>query len=331
MSPSVKSGSVSDEQEEVRLNRPAFDYIRDNGLYSVEGQQWFFYNRQPIAFPLGAIAGAGRVAADRRGGQGALSVAGVPRPQAQAPLSLRADRAAHPVEGPAALVLGDLRARRQSLSPRPLRRGLARPRRATASPVRRASSRATARPPASAWKARAGRTIACAAPRSTMSMTTATRRSSPTRSWRLGFQQSSSCMSCHVRSTIGPNRNAAASFVYNADNKAHEPAPPAAMRLPVFKIDGDGRVTGYTGQPQPGEFLLPGQAGRRPRALPGARFRLGADAGRERQQRQVANFPACFANEHRLSPTAAEVGPPCGRGGAIPNSCDGLQSVGQCS
>ncbi len=52
----VKSGSISDEQEEVRLNRPAFDYIRDNGLYSVEGQQWFFYNRQPIAFPLGAIA-----------------------------------------------------------------------------------------------------------------------------------------------------------------------------------------------------------------------------------------------------------------------------------
>jgi hypothetical protein len=76
-----------------------------------------------------------------------------------------------------------------------------------------------------------------------------------------GFQQSSSCMSCHVRSTIGPSRNDAASFVSSADSKDHPPARPAAMRLPVFKIDADGKVTSYNGPPQPGEFLLPGQAG----------------------------------------------------------------------
>ena len=74
---SVKSGSVSDEQEEVWLNRATFDYIRENSLYSVEGQQWFFYNRRPIAFPRRRHPGPGGVAADRRGGQGALSVGGV--------------------------------------------------------------------------------------------------------------------------------------------------------------------------------------------------------------------------------------------------------------
>ena len=107
-----------------------------------------------------------------------------------------------------------------------------------------------------------------------------------------GFQQSASCMSCHVRSTIGPNRNQAASFVYDSDGKDHEPERPTAMRLPVFKIDARGRVTSYNGVPQPGEFLLPGQAAGRPRALPVARFRLVADRGRERQQRQIGSVAA---------------------------------------
>ena len=313
----VKSGSVSDEQEEVRLNRPAFDYIRDNGLYSVEGQQWFFYNRQPIAFPLGAIA-----------------VQTVWRPIGEE------DKARY-----------QWQEFRDPKRKRPYLYGL------TALHIQSkvlphwfwATFEHVDNPyrPGlydEGWLTPSRDSVACPASELACNKAPAGFGLEGTR-WEnyrlrgtqidyvdddgnptilanseleLGFQQSSSCMSCHVRSTIGPNRNAPASYVYNADNKAHEPAPPAAMRLPVFKVDGDGRVTGYTGQPQPDEFLLPGQAAGGQRPLPGARFRLGADAGRERQQRQVANFPACFANEHRLSPTAAEVGPPCGRGGAIP-------------
>ncbi len=256
---SAKSGSISDKQEDVWLNQAAFDYIRENSLYSIEGQQWFFYNRQPIAFPLGAI-----------------EVQTVWRPIGEE------DKARYQWEE-----FRDTKRKRRYLYgltalhiqskvlphwfwatfehvDNPYRPGLY----------------------DEGWLTPSRDSVACPAAQLACNRAPGGFGLEGTRweNYRLrgtqidyvdadgnpailanseletGFQQSSSCMSCHVRSTIGPNRNAAASFVYNADNKAHEPAPPTAMRLPVFRIDADGRVTSYNGTPQPDEFLLPGQA-----------------------------------------------------------------------
>ena len=255
----AKSGSISDEQEEVRLNRAAFDYIRENSLYSVEGQQWFLYNREPIAFPTGAV-----------------TVQTVWRPIGEE------DKARYQWEE-----FRDPKRKRSHLYgltalhiqskvlPRwfwatfehvdnPYRPGLY----------------------DEGWLNPSRDSVACPAAELACNRAPGGFKLEGTRweNYRLrgtqidyvdaegnpvilanseletGFQQSSSCMSCHVRSTIGPNRNAAASYVYNADNKAHEPAPPAPMRLPVFRIDADGKVTGYNGTPEPDAFLLPGQA-----------------------------------------------------------------------
>jgi hypothetical protein len=256
---SVKSGSISDEQEELRLNRTAVDYIRENSLYSIEGQQWFFYNHQAIAFPPGAIA-----------------VQTVWRPIGEE------DKARYQWEE-----FRDAKRKRSYLYgltalhiqskvlpnwfwatfehvDNPYRPGLY----------------------DEGWLIASRDSVACLATQLDCNRAPGGFGLEGTRweNYRLrgtqidyvdadgdpvilanseletGFQQSSSCLSCHVRATIGPNRNEAASYVYNADSKAHEPASPTALRLPVFKIDANGRVTSHNGPPQPGEFLLPGQA-----------------------------------------------------------------------
>jgi hypothetical protein len=256
---SVKAGNVSDLQEEVWLNRPSFDYIRDNSLYSIEGQQWFFYNGQPIAFPTGAI----QVQAVWR----AIGEEDKARYQWEAFRDAKTKRSY--LYGLTALHI------QSKVLPHwfwatfehvdnPYRPGLF----------------------DEGWLNPSRDRAACPADQLDCNRVPAGFGLEGTRweNYRLrgsqidyvdadgnpailanseletGFQQSSSCMSCHVRSTIGPNRNEAASFVLDAGGKEHQPARPLAMRLPVFTIDPDGRVTSYNGVPRPGEFLLPGQA-----------------------------------------------------------------------
>jgi hypothetical protein len=256
----VAPGSVSHEQEEVRLNRPAFDYVRDNSLFSVEGQQWFFYNHQPIVFPVGAV----EVQVVWR----AIGEEDKARYQWEEFRDAKSKR--RYLYGLTALHI------QSKVLPHwfwatfehvdnPYRPGLY----------------------DEGWLTRSRDSVACPATQLDCNRVPTGFGLEGTRweNYRLrgsqidyvddegdplilanseletGFQQSSSCMSCHVRSTIGPSRNDAASFVSSADSKDHPPARPAAMRLPVFKIDADGTVTSYNGPPQPGEFLLPGQAG----------------------------------------------------------------------
>lgn len=256
---SVKAGNVSDEQEEVWLNRATFDYIRDNSLYSVEGQQWFFYNNRPISFPPGAI-----------------QVQAVWRPIGEE------DKARYQWEE-----FRDAKSKRRYLygltalhiASKVLPHWLWATFEHVDNPYRPGLYD-------EGWLNRSRDSAACPAAQLDCNRVPTGFGLEGTRwaNYRLrgtqidyvdadghpvilanseletGFQQSSSCMSCHKRSTIGPSRNEAASFVFNADNKTHEPASPTAMRLPVFKIDSEGRVTSYNGVPQPGEFLLPGQA-----------------------------------------------------------------------
>lgn len=256
---SAKSGSVSDEEEDIRLNRAAFDYIRDNGLYSVEGQQWFFYNRRPIAFPPGSI----QVQALWR----AIGEEDKARYQWKEFRDTKSKR--RYLYGLTALHIVSkvlphwLWATFEHVD-NPYRPGLY----------------------DEGWLIASRDSAACPATQLDCNRAPTGFGLEGTRweNYRLrgtqtdyadsggnpvilanseletGFQQSSSCMSCHVRATIGPSRNAAASFVFDADNKAHPPARPAPMRLPVFRIDSDGRVTSHNGPPEAGTFLLPGQA-----------------------------------------------------------------------
>ncbi len=264
---SVKSGSVSDEQEEVRLNRPAYDYIRENSLYSVEGQQWFFYNDRPIAFPPGSI----EVQAVWR----AIGEEDKARYQWE---EFRDAKTKHRyIYGLTALHI------QSKVLPHwfwatfehvdnPYRPGIF----------------------DEGWLNPSSDSAACPATELDCNRAPTGFGLEGTRweNYRLrgtqidysdvdgnpvilanseletGFQQTASCMSCHVRSTIGPSRNEPASFAIGPNDKDHQPARPVPMRLPVFKIDSDGRVTSYYGEPQPDEFLLPGQvAGGRERFL----------------------------------------------------------------
>ena len=230
---SVKSGSVSDEQEEVRLNRADLRlHPRQRPLF---GRRPAVVLLQPPADRLSRPAPSrsrrcgGRSARRTRRAISGRSSA-TPRSKRRYLYGLTALHIVskvlpHWLWATFEHVDNPYRAG-------PLRRGLAqsvaRQRRLSG----RHSSIAIASPPASAWKARAGKTTACAAPRSTMPMPTAIPLILANSELETGFQQSSSCMSCHVRSTIGPNRNDAASFVFDADSKEHPPARPAPMRLP---------------------------------------------------------------------------------------------------
>ena len=256
---SVKSGDVSDEQEEVWLNRATFDYIRENGLFSVEGQQWFFYNHRPIVFPPGAI-----------------EVQAVWRPIGEEDKARYqwaefrdSKRKKRYLYGLTALhiqskVLPNWFWATFEHVDNPYRPGLfdegwLNPSRdSLACP---ASELACNRAPTGIglegtrwenYRLRGTQTGYVDADGNPVILANS--------ELETGFQQSASCMSCHVRATIGPNRNEAASFTLGAGGKDHPPEKPVAMRLPVFKIDAEGRVTSYNGVPEPGAFLLPGQA-----------------------------------------------------------------------
>ncbi len=255
----VKPDSVSDEQEEVWLNQATFDYIRENNLYSIEGQQSFFYNRRPVSFPPGSI----QVQAVWRA-IGEEDKARYQWEEFRDPKSKRRYTYGLTALHIASKVLPHWLWATFEHVDNPYRTGIF----------------------DEGWLNPSRDSVACPADQLDCNRAPAGLGLEGTRwaYYRLrgtqidyadaegkpvilanseletGFQQSASCMSCHARSTIGPNRNEAASFVLGPDGKEHQPERPVAMRLPVFKIGPDGRVESYNGPPEAGAFLLPGQA-----------------------------------------------------------------------
>ena len=264
----ITPGKAGHQQEEVRLNRATFDYIRDNELYSIEGQQWFFYNRQPVSFPTGAI-----------------EVKAIWRPIEEE------DKARY-----------QWTAMKDPKTGRKLNYGL------TALHITSnvlpnwfwATFEHVDNPYRSdvhdeGWLVPSRDSVAC--PPGFLDCNRAPSgfglESTRWANYRLrgtqidyveqdgnpvilansqietGLQQTASCMTCHGRATIGPNRNAAAGFIFDPENDTHPPTPPEPMRLPVFKVMPDGSVQSFNGAPEPGVYALPGQvAGGTARYLP---------------------------------------------------------------
>ena len=255
----VPPGSKGHQQEEVRLNRATFDYIRDNGLYSIEGQQWFFYNRAPVAFPVGAIEvkAVWRLIGEEDKARYQWTAMRDPKSKKTYTYGLTALHIA-------SKVLPHWFWATFEHVDNPYRAGIH----------------------DEGWLNPSRDSVACPAGFLDCNRAPAGFGLEGTRweNYRLrgsqidyvdgngnpvilanseletGFQQSASCMTCHGRSTIGPNRNAAASFAFGPDNKDHPATAPEAMRLPVFKTLPDGQTVSLNGAPEPGAFLLPGQA-----------------------------------------------------------------------
>lgn len=251
----VPPGSEADQHEEVRMNRAVFDYIRDGGIYSIEGQQRVFYAGGKIDFPPDAI----EVKAAWR------PIDEADKPRYQWAEMTAPDSGKTVVYGLTALhVLSKVLPRWHWATfehmDNPYRMGIH----------------------DEGWLNPSRDSVAC--PRGNLSCNLAPKgiglEGTRWENYRLrgsqidyvdafgnptilansqletGMQQTASCMSCHARAAVGPNRNTAASF---ADSKAHPPAPPTAMGLGVVKFMPDGTIQGYVGPPVPGSFLLPGQ------------------------------------------------------------------------
>lgn len=256
----VPPGTEGHQVDEVRLNRAAFDYVRDNGLYSVGGQQRYYYAGKNLAFPPGAI-----------------EVKAVWRPIADADRSRYHWAEFHDAERDRTLLYGLTALHVMSkVLPRwhwatfehvdnPLRHGIH----------------------DEGWLNRSRDSFACPPHQLDCNLAPTSIGLEGTRweNYRLrgsqidftddfgnpvilanseletGFQTTASCMSCHVRATIGPDINAAASFEFGPDNTAHPLTGPVASRLPVFAVGPDGRITSFHGTPDPAEFLVTGTEG----------------------------------------------------------------------
>ncbi len=51
----IPTGHGDDQNHEIRMNKPTFDYIVANGLYSIGGKQAMFYSGNQIVFPQDSI------------------------------------------------------------------------------------------------------------------------------------------------------------------------------------------------------------------------------------------------------------------------------------
>lgn len=261
--PPIPPGTEGHQADEVRMNQAVFDYIRDNGLYSIEGQQRFFYDQREIAFPPEAV-----------------EIKGVWRPVTTA----EADRyhTAPFVDGESGetLVYG-LTALHiiSKVLPRwhwstfehvdnPFRTGIH----------------------DEGWLNRSRDSLACPPERLDCNRIPAGMGLEGTRweNYRLrgsqieftddmgnpvilanseletGFQTTASCMTCHVRATIGPNVNVPASFEFGPEHTAHPLSPPRASRMSVFDVAPDGRITSFYGTPTPDQFTIKGLEGPNP-------------------------------------------------------------------
>ena len=261
--PPIPPGTEGHQADEVRMNQAAFEYVRENGLYSIEGQQRFYYDRREVSFPPDAI-----------------EIKAVWRPITEA----QADRyhwsRFRDAESGEMLLYGLTALHVMSkILPRwhwstfehvdnPFRDGIH----------------------DEGWLNRSRDSLAC--PAENLDCNRAPEglglEGTHWENYRLrgsqvaftddmgnpeilanseletGFQTTASCMSCHVRATIGPNINVPASFEFGPDHQDHPLAPPKASRLSVFNVAPDGRITSYFGTPDPEDFRIRGMEGPNP-------------------------------------------------------------------
>lgn len=254
----VPPGDGDNEQEEIRYNRPTFDYVRDNGLYSIEGQQRFFYDRRPVDFPVDSVV----IKVTWR----VIDEADKPRYQWETFTDPKTGKSF--TYGLTAMHLTskvlpnwhwatfehiDNRFRHGTFD-----EGWMNP-----------SRDAAACPPDNLDCNRIPTGFGLEGTHwenyrlrgSMVSYTDAIGNPVILANSELetGMQQTSSCMSCHTRSTIGPSQNVASAFATGAAPKGTKPGA-HAMRLQVGKQLPSGQFVSYNGAPDPGEFLLPGQA-----------------------------------------------------------------------
>ncbi|MCP8883181.1 hypothetical protein NIM87_06695 [Devosia sp. XJ19-1] len=258
--PPIPPGTEGHQADEVRMNRPAFDYIRENGLYSTQGQQRFYYGQREVSFPPEAI-----------------EIKAVWRPITPE----QADRyhwsRFRDAESGETLLYGLTALHIMSkILPRwhwstfehvdnPFRDGIH----------------------DEGWLNRSRDSLACPPERLDCNLAPEGLGLEGTHweNYRLrgsqieftddmgnpvilanseletGFQTTASCMSCHVRATIGPNVNAPASFEFGPGHQDHPLAPPRASRMSVFNVAPDGRITSYFGTPDPDQFRIKGMEG----------------------------------------------------------------------
>ncbi|WP_051329253.1 hypothetical protein [Geminicoccus roseus] len=249
-------GTQGHQKDEVRMNRAAFDYVRDQGLYSIDGQERRFYQRRPVAFPPDAME---------------IKAVWRPIPEGQKARYHWAVISDEPDGKERLYGLTSLHVMAKVL-PRwlwmtfehvdnPFRHGIH----------------------DEGWLIPSRDTVACPqAPHDCGELPAGFGLEGTVfENYRLrgtqtdftddygrpvhlanseletGFQRTASCMTCHVRSTIGPRVNAAASFEFGAGYKDHELAPPEATRLPVFRQNEDGSFESYYGVPETAWFRLP--------------------------------------------------------------------------
>lgn len=258
--PPIPPGTEGHQADEVRMNKAAFDYIRGNGLYSIEGQQRFYYAHREVAFPSEAmeIKAVWRPISEddadryhwsrfRDAGSGETLLYGLTALHIMSKVLPRWHWSTFEhVDNPFRHGIHDegwLNPSRDSL----------------ACPVENLDCNLAPRGiglEGTRWQHYRlrgtqtdftddfGRPVILA-----------------NSELETGFQTTASCMSCHVRSTIGPNINVPASFEFGPGADQHKLAPPRAGRLPVFHIAPDGRISSFHGTPDPDGFLVEGTEG----------------------------------------------------------------------
>lgn len=257
-------GTSGHQTDEVRLNRATYDYVRDNGLYSVDGQQRFFYSRTKVDFPVAAmeIKAVWRpisedqkpryhwaVMTDAQSGSTFLYGLTTLHITSKALPNWHWSTFEH-VDNPFRQGIHDegwLNPSRDSAACPPVQldcNGL--PKGLGLEGTRWENYRL--RGSQIDYVDDVGRPVILG-----------------NSELETGFQTTASCMTCHGRATIGPNINGPASFEFGSDFKDHPLAPPTAARLPVFKQMPGGRFESFNGAPTPDQFLLPDRLASEPR------------------------------------------------------------------
>lgn len=251
----IPPGHTDDQNHEIRLNKPTFDYIITNDLYAIEGQQAMFYSGTEIGFPQDSIA----IKAVWR----PITEADKPRYKWNVFTHEDGTQTLYGMTGfhiTTAVISNWFWATFEHVD-NPYRRGVF----------------------DEGWMLPSVDSVACpdqpvgcmAAPaglglegtiwenyrlRGTM-IDYVDDNGVPivltNSEIETGMQTTSSCMTCHARSTIGPNRNLAMEFKFGPDDEKHPPAPPTVMRIDINDYDEDGRVVGHIGVPQNDWYALP--------------------------------------------------------------------------
>jgi len=249
-------GDAGHQHEEVRMNQAAFDYIRDNELYNIEGQLAFFYAREKVSFPVDAIEVKAIWRAITEDDKDRYKWA-----------VFEDDEGTEYLYGLTSM----------HMSSKVLPNWLW----ATFEHVDNAYRRG---PHDEGWLIPSSDSMACPVPPHACN-------EAPTwlagiggtvfENYRLrgtqidytdsygepvllanseletGFQRTASCMTCHGRSTIGPPVNQEAEFEFGAGLADHPLSSPEVTRLSVFAVTEDGREEGHVGAPDPAWYALP--------------------------------------------------------------------------